>query len=174
MSPHKHAAIIGIGGVSRSGKSFLAHSLAGELRGKKTIVLSQDDFVFPETDIPLIRDHIDWESPASIDFDKFRNHIAQSGDAYDIIIAEGLFAFADPQTNQWYDRRIHITLDYEEFIKRKREDLRWGKEPEWYIRHIWDSYLKYGIPDFEETPYIRLDGNQEFDIPGIVKKLRLI
>ncbi len=174
MSLHRHSIIVGIGGISRSGKSFLAQHIAGELAEKNAVVLSQDDFVFPESKIPKIGNHTDWESPDSIDFEKFRNRISEVVGKYDVIIAEGLFAFADPQTNLLYDERIHISLDIEEFFKRKREDLRWGKEPEWYIQHIWDSYLKYGIPNFEEASYIRLDGAEKFDIKSIHKQLGLI
>ncbi|MCD8539075.1 MAG: hypothetical protein LRY55_04405 [Leadbetterella sp.] len=46
--------IIGIGGVSRSGKSTLARMLVNHFRdsGKTAIALNQDDFVFPTVQIP--------------------------------------------------------------------------------------------------------------------------
>ena len=68
--------IIGIGGVSRSGKSTLAaliYRLYTE-GGQTAIVLAQDDFVFPTEQIPKIRngseEEIDWEIPESIDFQR--------------------------------------------------------------------------------------------------------
>ena len=38
---------------------------------------------------------------------------------------------------------IYLTLKEETFLERKRKDLRWGREPEWYIDHIWKSHLMY-------------------------------
>ena len=59
--------IIGIGGVSNSGKSGLAR-LIGTLYDHKTIsILCQDDFTKPN--LPYIKDHIDWELPETMDFE---------------------------------------------------------------------------------------------------------
>ena len=163
--------IIGIGGISRGGKSFLAGEIAARSSGIRVVTISQDEFVLPESQIPKIRNHIDWETPASIDFERYRKTIREAAKDYDRIIAEGLFAFNDPETNKLYDKRIHIALSFEEFKARKRKDLRWGKEPDWYIQHIWDSYLKYGIPETMDSNILRLDGNFDFDFPKIMEYL---
>ncbi|MEL6252490.1 MAG: hypothetical protein AAFR87_10815, partial [Bacteroidota bacterium] len=59
--------LIGIGGLSRSGKTKLAKRVKGLYKEQKVILLHQDDFVKAEEDIPLIQNHIDWEVPESID-----------------------------------------------------------------------------------------------------------
>ena len=161
--------IIGIGGVSRSGKSFLGKALQEKfsLAGKSVEVLDQDDYVLPSQDIPLIRDHVDWEIPESIDWARFKEAISLAQLRCDIVIAEGLMVFWNESINRIIDKRIIITLSQKEFFNRKRVDLRWGKEPEWYIQHIWDSFLKYGkLPDGMD-PDIILDGEKAFDVSEI-------
>ena len=131
--------IIGIGGISRSGKSFLAREVASFLSGSErgVKVLDQDDFVMPEGRIPVIRNHVDWESPDSIDFEKFKTAITDSAQKHDFVIAEGLMVFWYPDVFQLFDYTIFIQLNRAEFIMRKQSDLRWGEEPDWYIDHIW-------------------------------------
>ncbi|MBT3243819.1 MAG: hypothetical protein HN352_11735 [Bacteroidetes bacterium] len=165
--------IIGIGGLSRSGKSFLADQLAAKLQaeGKSVNILSQDDFVFPEEEIPLIRSHIDWESPDSIDFQGFKDVIRQSAQKHDFTFAEGLLSFWDSSLSNDYDYCFFIELSQEEYIRRKNMDLRWGKEPDWYVEHIWNSFQKYGqIPQGMKMDMI-LNGDNDFDIAGIYKKI---
>ena len=166
--------IIGIGGVSRSGKSFLAKALQNKfnLAGKTVEILDQDDYVLPTKDIPLIRDHVDWEIPESIDWKTFKEAIYTAKKRCDVVIAEGLLVFWDKSILAQFDKKILIELPKEEFVNRKRVDLRWGKEPEWYIQYIWDSFLKYGgLPD-ETDPDIILDGGKAFDISKIMNVLR--
>lgn len=161
--------IIGIGGVSRSGKSFLAAALKEKfsLAGKTVKVLDQDDYVLLSKDIPLIRDHVDWEIPESIDWDKFEKSINSAQKSNDIVIAEGLMVFWEESINKLFDQRIIIELSKAEFFNRKRVDLRWGQEPEWYIQHIWDSFLKFGSLPSDTDPDIILDGEKAFDISEI-------
>jgi len=49
--------------------------------------------------------------------------------------------FHDPQTVDLFDKKILVELDYRNYIQRKKKDLRWGVEPDWYIEHIWKSCL---------------------------------
>lgn len=165
--------IIGIGGISRSGKSFLAKELSGLITssGKSVNILDQDDFVFPESQIPTIRDHIDWECPESIDVIKFKKAVIQSKNNYDITIVEGLMIFWNPEIFRFLDISIFIELSRDEFFKRKQQDLRWGKEPDWYIQHIWDGYQKYGQYPKDRVPNLILDGTEMFDIEEISQNL---
>ena len=165
--------IIGIGGVSRSGKSFLAKQLAArfEKTGRSVKTFDQDDFVFPERMIPTIRNHLDWERPESIDFQKLKLAISNARKDYDIVIAEGLMVFSYPDVFRMFNYTIFIKLDREEFLARKRSDLRWGREPDWYIDHIWEGYLKYGQYPKGYNPNLILDGNDLFDIDGTYKNI---
>jgi uridine kinase len=164
--------IIGIGGISRGGKSFLAKEIKKNLNHKQVIILHQDDFVLSKNKIPKIRNHIDWESPLSINFDLFYTSILDAHNRAEIVIAEGLFAFYNKEINAQYSSRILVELPKYEFVKRKRRDGRWGYEEDWYIEHIWQSYLFYGKPDFDKSyPYLHIDGSQNFDTAKIIKEI---
>ncbi len=167
--------ITGIGGISRSGKSFLAQKFKEllEKEGHTVIVLDQDDYVFPEKEIPLIRDHINWEVPESIDWERFRGAAIEAEKMFDHVIVEGLMVFWNPSILALYNKRIFIELSHDEFMHRKQSDLRWGKEPDWYVEHIWDSYIKYGqIPDGMDIDMV-LDGEGAFDINVIYRGIPL-
>jgi len=72
--------IIGIGGVSRAGKSTLSELLQKRFEqiGKSTAIIEQDKYINKVEDIPKIRDKTDWESPLSINFAKFKKAILDS------------------------------------------------------------------------------------------------
>lgn len=134
--------IIGIGGVSRAGKTTLAIQLKNRIKGKTICILNQDDFV-KKNDLPRVKSHIDWEHPVSIDWVRLRKTITEKRKIYDILMVEGIFAYYDPKIVAWYDSCLFVHIDQKLFLQRKRNDLRWGKEPEWFIQHIWNSYKKY-------------------------------
>ena len=79
-----------------------------------------------------------------IDFDELIAYILARSTDHDIVIAEGLFAYADTTLNSLYNKKIFLEITEETFQKRKTDDTRWGPEPDWYIDHVWTSYLKYG------------------------------
>lgn len=163
------AIVVGIGGVSRAGKTFLAELIAQKSLLSPVVILPQDDFVKPKPEIPLIQGHIDWESPESIDFPKYKNAITQAAAYPGIVIAEGLLAFHDPGIVQLFDKIIFISLTYKEFKLRKQADLRWGKEPKWYIRHIWNSYLRFGQCPLVNIDTLDIHGELDFNVPEIMK-----
>ncbi|MDH5608287.1 MAG: AAA family ATPase [Cyclobacteriaceae bacterium] len=137
--------IIGIGGVSRSGKTTLAHQLKAYMEdsGLSVRVLCQDDFVLAEDDLPYVGEHVDWETPESMDWDALLRALIRSSEACDICIVEGIFAFHCKRINDYYTITVNLELEKEVFLERKKQDLRWGAEPDWYIAHIWKSHLKY-------------------------------
>ena len=165
--------IIGIGGVSRAGKTDLAKGLGRHFRakGQSVCILHQDEFVFPEEAIPKIRDRTDWEDPASIDFERFYDAIRSGAETYDVVIAEGLLVFYDPRIDLLFDRRLFIEIGRDTFLERKSRDRRWGEEPAWYIEHIWDSYLHYGQPHDPEQIFF-MNGERPVDWPRVLEALR--
>lgn len=140
--------IIGIGGVSRSGKTVLAKHLGTWLKqkGHKVLVLHQDELVVKPEMMPKIKGELDWEHPSSIDYKKIISLIESNKDQYEYILVEGLFAFAEEELNKLYDRGIYLNIDKETFMLRKLQDERWGGEPTWYLDHIWDAHQLYGRP----------------------------
>ena len=165
--------MLGIGGVSRSGKSTLARLLVNHFRdsGKTAIVLHQDDFVFPTTRIPKVRDKVDWEHPLSVQHDLLRETVAFYRERFEVIIVDGFLAFHDPLLNEQYHHHIFVEITKETFLRRKEDDLRWGDIPRWFFEHIWDSYLEYGIPDFDRYQYYRISGESPYQIGEMVALL---
>ena len=156
------ALSIGIGGVSRAGKTTLSNYIAGLYPNKKTLILSMDkDYVFEEEKIPKIKDRTDWETPASVNYPKLKRKIEESLDQYDLVITEGILIFYSDEVNRLFDKRIFIDIPKSLFYHRRHSETRWGEEPKWYIDYVWESYQKYGKlkEDYTETLYLRGDEN---------------
>lgn len=152
--------LIGIGGPSRAGKSTLADGLAREIisRGLSCRVIHQDVFVHKRPQLPLIRDHIDWEHPDSIHWKRLRSALKRAQPEADVVLHEGLLAYANPSINEIYDRTLFLHISEPTFRDRKAADQRWGKEPEWYVDHIWQSYQQFGKPPTSPTGMIHISG----------------
>jgi uridine kinase len=162
--------VIGIGGVSRAGKSTLAGKIASWLPNKKVSILEMDDFVFPEQQIPKIKNETDWEVPESVDYTRLAKSIAEEKNSSDIVIIEGIMIFNDPKILALYDRKIFIEIDYDSFILRKRKDKRW-EIPDWYFEHIWTSYIVHGRVNVDDA--LKLNGIGGFDRDQIMDFLAI-
>lgn len=162
--------LIGIGGVSRSGKSALAAEICNYFRSqdKTTVVITQDDFVKPLREIPKIKTETDWEHPASLRHAVLRQTLSFYTLHFDVIILDGFLAFYDPDLVAKFQLKIFVEIPKAVFLKRKAEDRRWGFIPEWYFEHIWASYERYGIPEALETAYVRVNGEEEVNIAKIL------
>lgn len=162
--------LIGIGGVSRSGKSTLARMLVNHFRdsGKTAIVLYQDDFVFPTTQIPRVKDKVDWEHPLSINHDLLWETAQFYRERFEVVIIDSFLAFYDSRFCEDYDKRIFVSVSKETFLERKENDMRWGYIPRWFFDHIWESYLRFGIPDFTKNEYLRISGESAYDQEEII------
>jgi len=158
--------ILGIGGSSNSGKSSLANKLLKYYRTLdiKVEVLCQDDFVLRRNELSSINNHADWEVPSTIKIDEFILAVKEANKNNDIIICEGLFAFWFTDLNKLYNKKIFLKIDKQTFIERKTKDLRWGKEPKWYIEHIWESHLKYCNISKSKSEYLILDSKNKIEI----------
>lgn len=136
--------LILIGGISRSGKSTLAQSLASSLT--RSSYLEQDFFVKPEEELPTIKDRIDWDSPESIDWKSWRSEIEDRLEQYEWVIAEGIFAFNNMAINTLAHFKINLNIDRNTFLKERKADTRWGNEPDWFLDHVWHSHQKHHNP----------------------------
>jgi len=161
--------IIGIGGCSNSGKSALAHNLAKYYTTLNVKVMCQDDFVWRRDYLTTINEHVNWEVPSTIRFDEYLTAVKEADKQNDIVICEGLFAFWFDKLNDLYDKHIFLEIDRETFFKRKKTDHRWGKELDWYIEHIWQSYLRYGQINLPKTNSLYLDATIGIDIEQVAK-----
>ena len=160
--------IIGIGGVSRAGKTTLSARLKKRIKGKTIKILNQDDFV-KKNKLPMIKNHVDWEHPDSIDWKALAKAISTYRSEFDIVIVEGIFAFYHTKITKLYDWAFFVHIPKELSFNRKNKDLRWGKEPQWFIEHIWKSYLLYGrLPDFLKQ-VIWIDGSRKTPLEPLIQ-----
>ncbi len=136
--------VVGIGGVSRSGKSTLASTIKKLYDHLKVQVLVMDQFVLPETKIPKIKGITDWETPESVDFPRLIQTVDEYHHTSDILIVEGILIYNHPILAEMFDIKLFVNVTNSEFKLRKKLDDRW-EIPLWFIDHIWESYLKYGI-----------------------------
>lgn len=162
--------IVAIAGVSQAGKSTLAGMLRTALGAHQTTLLCQDDFIRNVDLIPKINDHIDWEHPESLDHEKFREAIVAESQRNKFVIVEGLMVLWDEPTRKLFDRCIFIEIDKLTFFKRKAADERWGIEPDWYVEHIWESYLRFGQKPANQECIV-VNGCQPIDLQQIIAYL---
>ncbi|QSE98140.1 nucleoside/nucleotide kinase family protein [Fulvivirga lutea] len=162
--------IIGIGGVSRSGKTTLAKLLQDQLGEKNVKIISQDDFALDKAELPTFHGMTDWEHPNGINFDSLRKTVLQESKKYPYLITEGFLIYHDDELRSLIDFKIFIDINEATFLNRKMKDDRWGKTPIIYVSHIWDSYLKYGkISD--QGIDLKLDGTKPFDGTIIISEI---
>lgn len=169
-----------IGGISRSGKSTLAaliHRFFTE-GGQTATVLAQDNYVFPTEQIPKVQHgeaiEIDWETPESIDFQRYRKAILEAQQQFDHVITEGLLNFYAEDRNDLFDKFFFVEISKTTFLSRKATDKRWGEVPTWYIEHIWTSYERWGrtILDNKKKEVLILSGEVDFDLDVIIEFLK--
>ena len=158
---------IGIGGVSRSGKSTMAGTVRELYPQKRVVILSQDDFVFPTHRIPRIGGEIDWECPESMDFESFYNALVSAQQEADLVVGEGILVFYTPALDRLFNRKIFITITESEFRHRKITDHRWGAFPDWYIDHIWTSYERFGKIATGRSDVLYVNGEKPFMVKHI-------
>jgi uridine kinase len=151
--------IIGIGGVSRSGKTHLSHDIVWHYRqqGKKTIAVRQDDFVKLNCNIPKINDEINWEIPESIDYPLIIKTLNFLTAYFDIIIIEGHLIYADKLLVEIIDTPFLLQTTKDTYNRRKADDTRWGNIPKWYVDYIWEAFEKFGSQSLTNPVLIKTD-----------------
>jgi uridine kinase len=165
------AHIIGIGGVSRSGKSTLARRLKEKLKHRKALLIDMDEYVLPESELPKIKGHADYEVPESIDYDRIIALLKTSDSVYEIIIVEGILAFANEKLNQLYDMTICMEISKSTYLDRRKVETRWGKDPSWYLEHVWDAHQKFGLCPHADFVFSGEEEVTEDDLSNILIKI---
>lgn len=165
--------IIGIGGVSRAGKTTLAERLkeAFEEQGKQTEVFCQDDFIKPKVSLPKVEGIPDWERPSCIKWDLLTKNIEKS--EAEIKIVEGLFSFYPASLRATYDMKIFVDIPKDLFEERRKQDHPWTpeEEPDWYIEHVWRSFKKYGQMKDDQKEYFQVSGENEVDLQHLLQAI---
>lgn len=171
--------IIGIGGVSRAGKTTLSNFIKKKLR-KKTYVLHLDHYIkesshwdffakYPAFYLSMIYKKFDMEHPETIDFTRLYDDILLHSQENEVVIAEGFLITYDQRIRSILDKYIHIKLTKEEFLKRRMNDFK--RNNEWYANHVWNSFMKYGN-HYHNLNHIVLDGNQQVDNDAVLRFLQ--
>ncbi len=159
--------IVAIGGCSNSGKSTLARQLSAQLPYSSQIV-SMDEHVRSIERIPLINGKTDWEVPQSIDWKGI--YQAMLDPIADLVIAEGFLIFWNKSINRLFDIKVFLDIDYLTFIERRRQETRWGSEPEWYVQHVWESYLKFGQLKEPSDDFYIINGT-ELEVSSLASRI---
>lgn len=163
------AKLILIAGISRSGKTTLANRLANDLTN--AIVLHQDEFIVDQNSLPSINGRIDWEKPETIAWGNLIDAYHKASQQYSFVIIEGIFALSDLQLVNIADFRILLDLDYNQFIKRRNQENRWGDEPSWFIEHVWASHLVFHNPH-KLIPDIQLRDISPIEYTNLLNQLK--
>jgi len=161
--------LVGIGGVSRAGKTKLAKKLRLTLGEENCNIISQDDYLSPIDEIPTIESNLDWEHPNSINYGALEKDLQASLENFEHTILEGIFAFQSPAINKRFDLFIYLKISKSTFEKRKSEDQRWGIVSKRYMQHIWDSHQRYALKKKSKNEhYFDMDNT---DIEAVVREI---
>jgi uridine kinase len=167
--------IIGIGGVSRSGKSVLSRFLKKQL-GERTIEIHLDDYPkhpghwdfftrYPFFYLCEVHKSFDVEHPIAIDFNRLYNDILECNKDNKVVIVEGFLATYDPRIKKLFDKYIHITLSKNVFTQRRMKDFRCNL---WYANHVWKSFMKHGN-NYTDLNHIVVNGDEEIDKQTVLR-----
>lgn len=163
------AKLILIAGISRSGKTTLSNKLADDL--PKAIVLHQDEFIVDEDALPRVKGRVDWEKPETIAWTSLISAYHKASPKHNFVIIEGIFALSDLTLSDIADFKILLTLDHDEFTKRREQENRWGDEPDWFIAHVWESHLVFHNPN-NFTPDIQLSDITPAEYSNLLDQLK--
>jgi len=162
--------IVGISGISRSGKTKLAKRLRTYFnkQGNTVILFSTDNFLFCSKKLPVVQGYLNREIPEAIDFLELNKRIKVAKTTPNShIIIEGSLIFANPQLDKILDCRIFFNIDKSTFIKRKVKDTRWGKVSPWYAEYAWQAWLQYGQIN-ENVDHLSLDGDRKLPFEWVL------
>lgn len=167
--------VIGIGGVTNSGKTTLAKKLQKHL--PKCSVISQDDFFKPQSEIEIDKNgFLQYDVLEALNMEKMMSTVNcrmesprqspvstewRNAEEVPILIIEGFLIFNYQPLKTLWNRRYFLTIPYEECKRRRSKRVYEPPDPPGYFDgHVWPMYLKHRreIEDTQEIVY--LDGTK--------------
>jgi uridine kinase len=141
--------VIGIAGGTGSGKTTIAHKLAGAIPGGRCVVIDHDSYYSDQSHLaPEARDRVNFDHPSTLDSALLAQHLAslRGGTAVDVpiydfvthtrrpdtrrvepapvIIVEGILVFVEPALREQLDVKIFVDTDPDiRLMRRIRRDL---------------------------------------------------
>lgn len=170
--------IIGIGGISRAGKTNLAKLLKNDFMDS-TYIVHLDHYIkdsshwnfftrYPVFYLSKLYFRFDMEHPYTIDFDRMIQDILQYKMQYKNVIVEGFLVAHDQRVKKLLNKYIHVQISKNEFMKRRMNDYK--KNNTWYAKHVWSSYMKFGN-NYQDLNHIVLHADKFLDREGALRFL---
>lgn len=150
--------VIGIGGVTCSGKTTLATKLHKLL--KNSIIINQDDYFLPEADPRHVHDmelnHHNWDIITSLDMEKMYHDVTNiltsaNGIVFDdnqphcrVLILDGIFVFNYKPIAELCDVKYFLSLTKADCWERRRKRVYNPPDvPGYFEKIVWPEYENY-------------------------------
>lgn len=158
--------LIGIAGVTRSGKTSLASELARLLGISEQYIIHQDKSWKPPKDRPWNAQFKkgDMECPDAVDWNRLKGWISDRVNQARVakvkyVIVEGFLLFAEPSVKALFHKKIFVSVPKDVAYKR-RVATKFVKEAE-FNELIWPSFLKYNAHVVDMDDVLVCDGCAE-------------
>jgi uridine kinase len=192
--------LIGVAGLSGSGKTALARRLAPHLDAE---VLTLDAYYHPQSHLSLEeRAHLNYDHPDALDWPLLSSHLAAltRGESIDepvylfdqhtraestrlidphpIFIVEGILALHHPDVRRQLDLSVFVTTRDEECLRRRleRDIAERGRTSEsvldQYNSTVWPMALQYVLPSREHASLV-VSGEEPLD-ESVAAVLRMV
>lgn len=165
--------IIGIAGGSGSGKSTVAHKVAGALSGTSVAFLDMDAYYRDHSHLSLEeRRRVNWDHPETFDYDLLISHVelllagrpiakpvydflthtrapeSQHVEPADVVVLDGILLFVDARIRDLCDVKVFVDADPDvRLIRRVRRDMSVRGRP---LDEILEQYLTTVRPMHQE------------------------
>lgn len=157
--------IVGIGGPSCSGKSFIARMLLQQ--NNHFVLIHQDDYYKRQDEIPKTPDgsYEDWDCLEAFDMDKMIQDVTLLKEYNENIIMEGILIFNHPQLLSLIDIKVLLECDYEICSARRKERsyeminkqgiIELFNDPEGYFDNVvWKRYMEFKESNADEEFFL--------------------